>query len=198
MGYAMGWEVSTVEGLRVIQHGGDVANFHTNVILLPEQKMGIAVLVNTNSTLNGELINHLAWDAAHLVIGQAPVALQRSPVMTILLAVILATALATLVIIFISARLISRAGQGRPPRWSGFPHPKGWAVALALEILLVSIAWLTLIQMSAMFDAPIPVMTLFSPDLGWPALVSGALAGIWALVFPVMLLLERSRVKAHR
>ncbi|MCL2785170.1 MAG: beta-lactamase family protein [Propionibacteriaceae bacterium] len=52
MYYAAGWFVNPEKTL--IQHGGDNPNFTTNVVLYPEEKVGIALLSNGANT-NGDL-----------------------------------------------------------------------------------------------------------------------------------------------
>lgn len=49
--YAMGWFVTEVAGVPAISHGGDLSNFHADVALLPEQEMGIVLLINENGLI---------------------------------------------------------------------------------------------------------------------------------------------------
>ncbi|HZW03588.1 MAG TPA: serine hydrolase domain-containing protein [Anaerolineaceae bacterium] len=181
--YAMGWEVGTHQGLVVIDHRGDVANYHTNIILLPEHELGLVLLANANSTVHGERINQIAWDAARLLAGLKPLPLEPEPMIRVVIGFVAAVVLATLVLIGLSVRTLRRRAAGRKTSRVG---------AAALVLLLALIAALTLIGMPAMFGAPIPVMLLFSPDLGWPAIGAGVLAGVGALLL-VGLLAVRPR-----
>jgi CubicO group peptidase (beta-lactamase class C family) len=45
--YALGWEVEDYKGARIISHGGGVFGSITHIILLPDQDVGIAVVVNS-------------------------------------------------------------------------------------------------------------------------------------------------------
>lgn len=48
--YAMGWyNVTTPDGYDLLVHGGDLSTFHTDVVLLPEYKLGVVVMMNINS-----------------------------------------------------------------------------------------------------------------------------------------------------
>ena len=58
--YGMGWVSYQENGQTVINHNGRSASFTCSIILLPEQKTGIAVMVNTSSTL----APHAAWSLA--------------------------------------------------------------------------------------------------------------------------------------
>jgi hypothetical protein len=45
--YALGWNVADYRGAKIISHGGGVFGSITQVILLPDQDVGIAVVVNS-------------------------------------------------------------------------------------------------------------------------------------------------------
>jgi CubicO group peptidase (beta-lactamase class C family) len=49
--YGMGWVISPASGslgVTSVWHGGDTANFHSDMIILPEKQLGIVVLMNVN------------------------------------------------------------------------------------------------------------------------------------------------------
>jgi hypothetical protein len=46
-GSALGFYESWINGRRVIGHGGDTLYFHSEVVLLPEQNLGLFVSINT-------------------------------------------------------------------------------------------------------------------------------------------------------
>jgi CubicO group peptidase (beta-lactamase class C family) len=52
-GFALGFYEKTSHGLRIIGHGGDTQWFHTDLALIPEEKLGVFVSYNTNT--GGEL-----------------------------------------------------------------------------------------------------------------------------------------------
>lgn len=56
-GMALGFFASTLNGQRVISHGGDTVLFHSGLMLLPEQNLGI--FVSTNGVNGGELVSAL-------------------------------------------------------------------------------------------------------------------------------------------
>ena len=49
--YGLGWGLSDYEGKEIISHTGGVNGFLTSVTLLPEEKLGIVVLTNTDQNL---------------------------------------------------------------------------------------------------------------------------------------------------
>jgi len=47
--YGYGWQVGTLQGAQVIEHGGGINGFRTYALRLPEQKIFVAVLANADS-----------------------------------------------------------------------------------------------------------------------------------------------------
>ena len=48
-GYGLGWCIEMYRGQRIVKHNGDVDGFTSEVSLVPEKKIGIAVLTNSSS-----------------------------------------------------------------------------------------------------------------------------------------------------
>jgi CubicO group peptidase (beta-lactamase class C family) len=57
-GYAMGWSVQTYNGLRVIHHTGSIGGFKAELAFLPEENIGIAVVING---ISGEQFTTAMW-----------------------------------------------------------------------------------------------------------------------------------------
>lgn len=75
--YGMGWVISPARGVQgepSIWHGGDTANFHSDMIILPRKQLGIIVLTNVNGELartsNAQGI--IAQGVQSLLLGQQP------------------------------------------------------------------------------------------------------------------------------
>lgn len=67
IGYGMGWLISCEDDdVSLIWHGGDTPNFTTDMILLPDYDMGIAVIVNSQASTIGHSI---APGVANLLLG---------------------------------------------------------------------------------------------------------------------------------
>jgi CubicO group peptidase (beta-lactamase class C family) len=60
--YALGWEVDDYRGARIISHGGGVFGSITHVILLPDQDVGIAVVVNSEEVALLRGVAHMLVD----------------------------------------------------------------------------------------------------------------------------------------
>lgn len=57
--YSLGWNVTDYRGAKMIWHGGAVFGFKTAVIMLPVQKVGFAITINSE---DGELIRGLMFE----------------------------------------------------------------------------------------------------------------------------------------
>lgn len=180
--YAMGWEVGEREGLKAIFHSGDVPNFQSYAILLPEHNIGMIMLVNTHSTLRGLQISHLAWDAAHILVGQDPVPVDNDPTIAVIVGMIAATILVTILLLIWSVHILRRGVVGINLGRLAIP-----------SCLLLGIAGFNLIGLPTLFGIPIQGMLLFSPDLSWPAIIAGACAAVGAFLFPALLMFRAFR-----
>ena len=67
VGYGMGWfSEITDENLAVVWHGGDTLNFGADMLLFPSQRLGVAVLINSQ---NSSVMHHLATGVAEIMLG---------------------------------------------------------------------------------------------------------------------------------
>jgi CubicO group peptidase (beta-lactamase class C family) len=74
--YAMGWETGTMNGVPVVHHGGDVPHFSAEMVLVPEARWGVIVMMNRLPTLemnSGDMrIRAIAPGVVSLLHGQQP------------------------------------------------------------------------------------------------------------------------------
>ena len=61
--YGLGWELSDYEGREIVSHTGGVNGFVSSVTLLPEEKLGIVVLTNTDQNYFYEALKLEILDA---------------------------------------------------------------------------------------------------------------------------------------
>ena len=57
--YGLGWQLTDYEGREIVSHTGGVNGFVTSVTLLPEEKLGVVVLTNTDAN---EFYEALKWE----------------------------------------------------------------------------------------------------------------------------------------
>ena len=60
--YGMGWFIDTYRGHRRVYHGGNIDGFSANVILFPQDDLGIVILTNLNGTPLRDLIGQVMAD----------------------------------------------------------------------------------------------------------------------------------------
>lgn len=65
MGYGYGWMLGQWRGRRMVEHGGNIDGFSAHIALLPEQRLGMAVLTNLNTTGLINTARNLVWE--HMV-----------------------------------------------------------------------------------------------------------------------------------
>jgi len=68
--YAIGWRVGSIHETDAIHHGGIVSNFRGKMILLPEQKWGVAVLTNVSSFVGSPTSHRVANNVAGMLMGE--------------------------------------------------------------------------------------------------------------------------------
>ncbi len=69
IGYALGWEVDSYRGHRMVQHGGNLDGFSSMITLLPDDGIGVAVLTNMLGTPLRDIIPFAVSD---LLLGLDP------------------------------------------------------------------------------------------------------------------------------
>jgi hypothetical protein len=160
--YAMGWAVHDQAGSLRIDHSGDVSNFHTNMLLLPEQEIGIVILTNVGGFNNAAALNLPIEGVAAILQGHGvPPALDPptdwlAPARLLLPLLIVVVWLAGS---FVLLRRWQRHGE-LPAR--GWPILWRYGLPLAVDLGLAGAGWLVLPRM---FQTPIATIALFAPDV---------------------------------
>ena len=60
--YGLGWFLQDYHGRKVVQHGGNIDGMSALVALMPEEKLGIAVLTNLNGTTLPTVLANMIFD----------------------------------------------------------------------------------------------------------------------------------------
>jgi hypothetical protein len=181
--YGMGWETTTIGGVPVVEHGGDLANFHARMILVPSGRWGVVVLVNAQAylaTLTGDRARvDLAHGIVQLLLGQA-----AAPVRSSQGTLVVYGALLALLAVQIGGMARSAAELRRWHRQpSRRPHGR-WSLTAAIgPSLALNLGWagVTLLA-SPLFGIPLAFWLLYLPDVSRLLIASGAAALGWAIV----------------
>jgi len=166
--YAMGWAVSSLDGVPAVWHTGDTAYFHSMTILVPDQKLGITLLANASGFVQLVQVDDLAKNILSMLNDKMPAPVRlpfslRSMYWAILLMPFLQLA-------------------GILYGWRNRRRVKGWRV-WALVILYIAIG-IGFMQFPIPFM--IPSMLVFYPELAY-SLITIATFGIgWGMVYTAL------------
>jgi CubicO group peptidase (beta-lactamase class C family) len=191
--YGMGWIIQGQPGSTRIWHNGDVSNFHSNLLLLPDQHIGIVVLVNIGSFLNAGMINVPIEGVAEILLGNN-LTTSTNPPLNVIPQVILLAALIIPALWIAGSYFLVRHWQHRdelPPHGTR----RFWRLYLPLgiDLLPVGIAWIIL---PAQVHTPMETIALFVPDAFTVIVTLTALSIGWALA-RIFLTLHPRRLTQH-
>lgn len=179
--YGMGWYVAPTNGVPTVRHVGETANFHANLVLVPEDAWGIVLLMNGDSAFLGRSrIEEMVTGVTSLLVGKTPPA--ATPLYEELFFYFLTLGILFLQMIGIirSARILRR-WRAQPER-----RPHGllqilWNIIPPLVLNLIP-AFLFLVFVPQLFGLSLPGTIYRAPDLGYVMLVSSVVALAWSLV----------------
>ncbi|MEQ8671851.1 MAG: serine hydrolase domain-containing protein [Aggregatilineales bacterium] len=177
--YGMGWVIQGEPGSTRIWHNGDTSNFHSNILLLPDQHIGIVVLVNVNGFFNSAAVNIPIEGVAEILLGNSPDTSTNPPVTIIPQVMLLAPLLIAIIWIagsFLSVKRWRDRGELPPSSIRRF-----WRLYLPLVIDLCSVI-LVWIILPTLFHTPVETIALFAPDVFVIVVTLTALSLGWAMV----------------
>jgi CubicO group peptidase (beta-lactamase class C family) len=174
--YGMGWFIEQTGKTKIVWHSGIVPDFFGYMAILPDQKKGVVLLMNTNHfIMNGALIEVgkgvgtlLAYEEPLPIrSGAIPWALRSLPLIPVLQIVGFAVTLRGLL------------------RWHQDPnsHPLGarkWGRYILLPLIPDLLVSLPLLGM--LWTGTLGVFLVFMPDVSWLALVCGSFALAWMVL----------------
>jgi len=182
--YAMDWGIRPIGGVSATSKGGDNPDFKTMMILIPERRLGLVVLMNTNKRFDSFLgdmrLPLIPVGVAELLLGQLPTVFPASRTPTLLYAILLL------------AVTVQAAGMARTAtllrRWQGQPEqrPQGWTtvvVRIGLP-LLCNVGWglFALVGVPTLFGTPVSFIVSMAPDFGYTLAASGVVALGWSIL----------------
>jgi CubicO group peptidase (beta-lactamase class C family) len=62
MAYGLGWFLQEWNGLKVVQHGGNIDGFNAMVAMIPEKKLGFVMLTNVSASSLGSELMPIVWE----------------------------------------------------------------------------------------------------------------------------------------
>jgi hypothetical protein len=163
--YGMGWYIGEVDGTPAIYHSGANANFQTHILLLPEEKLGVAVMINVNGMPVNNRTSTIAKGVITLLKGNQPQPYVSKASMELVLAlgsVYVPVAVSLVWIAWMVFRFIRRQKKGLPARLDGWWY--FWVIGLPMVVDL-SLVWVLLAGIPMLWGRPLSVMAGFFSDL---------------------------------
>jgi len=173
--YAMGWNVSTVDGIPLVFHPGDAGRNHAIVILMPDRNSGYVLLANASGFEQADQVDQIAANIFFMGNGKPPTPVSLPFMMMFLHWSILLTPMLQIIGIFLV--------------WRKRQDIKGWGVLLIVVLNLVVV--FGMLGFSQLIPFPLHSMVVFFPDIGYGLIAIVALGIGWSVIYIAMYLRRR-------
>jgi CubicO group peptidase (beta-lactamase class C family) len=176
--YAMGWEVQHFQDVEVVRHNGAVPGYTTDMFLVPEKNLAVAMVMNTYSPMLGVRVSRVPSSVLRILLGQPVLPGYEFPSMRIIYAAVMFVPLFHVIAVLTTFRRV------RSLRMTG-QHLTQWQAARFITLSLIwntLLAYVLLFLLPIAFAADLPAILLFQPDVGWVAVISGIFAILWGLI----------------
>jgi hypothetical protein len=174
--YAMGLVVDSADGEPVLLHTGDIGNFHSALILMPDRDLGFILLANASGFEQMGQVDGIAVGVFNMLNGNAPAPASAPINVRFLYWAVLLTPLLMIIGIAYSLR-----------RWL---H-KGVGYILLMALLYGGVALLWLIVVPHLTESTFSTIRFVHPELAYAVLASAVLGIGWSAIYTVMNLMAR-------
>jgi len=174
--YAMGWFAGTMDGVALVNHNGDTGNFHTFIMLMPEQSSGFVLLANASGfeQMKSGVVDRIALGIYNILNDKPAEPVSMPFIMHFLYwSILLVPVLQILGIAFV---------------WRKREQMKIWGVVLTV-ILNLAVA-LSLLGY-AQSEMPLRSLLVVNPELGYVAIAVATLGVGWSVIYTTMSLRMR-------
>ena len=182
--YGMAWHVGAIDGASAVYHDGQNGNFATQLIMLPGQKLGIALMINVNGSgvLGG--VQQIARGVMAIAMDKQPKPYTR-PIEFFMVvgSVIVPAAVSVLWVAWMVYRFVRRQKQGLPAQPSVLWH--AWAIVLPL-IVDLGLLWVLLFGLPILWGLPLSGMAVMFPDMFMLVIGSAVAVGGWGLARTIL------------
>jgi hypothetical protein len=194
--YGMAWYVGAIDSVPAVYHGGDNGNFATYLIMVPEEKLGIAVMINVNGLSVGGGKQQIAEGVMAAVMGKQPQPYKTPEKLPKMIgSVVVPAVVSVLWVAWMVFRFIRRRKHGLPVRRNALWML--WVVVLPL-IVDLGLLWVLVFGIPMLWGLPLSGMALMFPDMFMLVISSAAaLAGRGVTGTVLTLRLARSRPKGE-
>ncbi len=174
--YGMGWFENDIGPTKTYSHGGNVPDFSAFMGLIPEQNRAVVVLLNADPYGLPMITEEFGMGVTAVLAGQQPPPIKLEFIQWMMRFLPL---IPLLQIFGVAATLqMLRHWEQDPALRSSTERTWGQHILLPLIPNLSLAALLVFLQSSGL----IRFLHLFMPDVAWIARISGAFAGVWAIL----------------
>jgi len=177
--YGMGWEVQHFQDVEVIRHNGQVPGYTTDMFLVPQKHIAIAMSMNTYSPMLGVRVARLPSSVLRMMFDQEVIPGYEFPHMRIIYALVMLVPLLHIIAVVATFRRIRFWRTNHAQRLTRAETIRFIVLPLLLNVV---IAYILLIYLPVTFGANLQAMILFQPDVGWIAIISGVFALVWGFL----------------
>lgn len=176
--YAMGWEVQHFQDAEVIRHTGAVPGYTTDMFLVPEKNLAVALVMNTFSPMLGIRVQRVPSSVLRMLLGQEIIPGFEFRSMRVVYALVMLIPFLHFLAVATTLRRI-RSGQ----RNSQLSAQIQIARYIVLPLIWnTAVAYVLLVTLPKAFGANLSTVILFQPDVGWVAVISGIFAVAWGVI----------------
>jgi hypothetical protein len=182
----MGWYVGPTDGVPSIHHSGDSSNFQAHMLVVPQEDLGVVVLLNTNGTFVVKAHEQIAAGIMALQMDQEPQPYKLPAAFPMIFgSVVVPAGVSVLWIAWMVYRFIRRRKKGRRGKRSVLWIL--WVIVLPLAVD-AGLLWVLLFGIPKLWGMPMDGLVLMFPDMA--TLIFGSAIGLagWGLVRTVLTL----------
>jgi CubicO group peptidase (beta-lactamase class C family) len=177
--YGMGWEVQHFQDVEVIRHNGQVPGYTTDMFLVPQKHIAIAMSMNIYSPMLGVRVSRLPSSLLRMLLGQEVIPGYEFPHMRIIYALVMLVPLLHLIAVLATFRRMRYWRTNHAQRLTRAETVRFIALPFLWNIV---IAYVLLIFLPTAFGANLGAMILFQPDVDWIAVIGGIFALVWGFL----------------
>lgn len=192
---AMDWGSKAIGDVNVMMKGGDNADYKATMLLIPSQRLGVVMLINTNDPIGsffGDIrIAIIAYNIAELLLEQPLTAFPVSPMPMILKGVLLLVIIIQLAGMALTlVRMWRMRSQPAPDGFSQQPSRRTLLLYIGIP-LVFNLAWglFVLVVVPYYLKMPLSFIQYMLPTLGYTLFVSGVVALGWSVIRTVLVYL---------
>ena len=185
--YSMHWSHSSLCNSSALGLGGDTANFKARILVLPDEKLAVVILMNTQVyAVNGPRQDRIDDGVLALLLGKTPTRLAPHNIQ--ILAGMILIAVVTVILIVQMIRSIARLRQRSTDHSDNFPKMgRDIVFPLALDILWVlMLTGMIAVAVGNRSNYPFHFILENVPDLGWMTISSAVIALSWGFARTIL------------